>query len=207
MKKLLIFLAGAAAGSLITWYFTKNYYRKKADKEVNDVVAYFRNAHKHEMEYCAKDVQATEDLVNKMNESEPQRKSWQEQKKAYYKMSQQYQPPDEPVPEVGYYPEPHPHEDYNPPYEVTEEQVLDMMRMNDEWEQVELTYYEADDVVVEDREQMENWSEYVGPVSSKCFNSQGLYFVRNEKYKVDYEIHYEPGNFGDTSDPDFGYRM
>lgn len=198
MKKLLIFLAGAAAGSLITWYFTKEYYRKKTDEEVNNVVAHFRNAYKREVEEPRRVQQEAE---------RQQRESWQEQKKAYYKMSQQYQPPDEPVPEAGYYPEPHPHEDYNPPYEVTEEQVLDMMRMNDEWEQVELTYYEADDVVVEDREQMENWSEYVGPVSSKCFNSQGLYFVRNEKYKVDYEIHYEPGNFGDTTDPDFGYKM
>lgn len=198
MKKFLIFLAGAAAGSLITWYFTKEYYRKKTDEEVNDVVAHFRNAYKREVEEPRRVQQETE---------RQQREAWQEQKKAYYKMSQQYQPPDEPVPEVGYYPEPHPHEDYTPPYEVTEEQVLDMMRMNDEWEQVELTYYEADDVVVEDREQMENWSEYVGPVSSKCFNSQGLYFVRNEKYKVDYEIHYEPGNFGDTTDPDFGYKM
>ena len=198
MKKLLIFLAGAAAGSLITWYFTKDYYRKKADEEVNDIVAHFRNAYDREVEEPRRIQQETE---------RQQREVWQEQKKAYYKMSQRYQPPDEPVPEVGYYPEPHPHEDYNPPYEVTEEQVLDMMRMNDEWEQVELTYYEADDVVVEDREQMENWSEYVGPVSSKCFNAQGLYFVRNEKYKVDYEIHYEPGNFGDTDDPDFGYRM
>ena len=198
MKKFLIFLAGAAAGSLITWYFTKEYYRKKTDAEVNDVVAHFRNAYTREVE---------EPRRTKQEAERQQRESWQEQKKAYYKMSQQYQPPDEPVPEVGYYPEPHPHEDYNPPYEVTEEQVLDMMRMNDEWEQVELTYYEADDVVVEDREQMENWLEYVGPVSSKCFNSQGLYFVRNEKYKVDYEIHYEPGNFGDTDDPDFGYKM
>lgn len=198
MKKFLIFLAGAAAGSLITWYFTKEYYRKKTDEEVNDVVAHFRNAYTREVEEPRRVQQEAE---------RQQRESWHEQKKAYYKMSQQYQPPDEPVPEVGYYPEPHPHEDYNPPYEVTEEQVLDMMRMNDEWEQVELTYYEADDVVVEDREQMENWSEYVGPVSSKCFNSQGLYFVRNEKYKVDYEIHYEPGNFGDTDDPDFGYKM
>lgn len=198
MKKFLIFLAGAAAGSLITWYFTKEYYRKKTDEEVNDVVAHFRNAYTREVEEPRRVQQEAE---------RQQRESWQEQKKAYYKMSKQYQPPDEPVPEVGYYPEPHPHEDYNPPYEVTEEQVLDMMRMNDEWEQVELTYYEADDVVVEDREQMENWLEYVGPVSSKCFNSQGLYFVRNEKYKVDYEIHYEPGNFGDTDDPDFGYKM
>lgn len=198
MKKFIIFLAGAAAGSLITWYFTKEYYRKKTDEEVNDVVAHFRNAYTREVEEPRRVQQEAE---------RQQRESWQEQKKAYYKMSQQYQPPDEPVPEVGYYPEPHPHEDYNPPYEVTEEQVLDMMRMNDEWEQVELTYYEADDVVVEDREQMENWLEYVGPVSSKCFNSQGLYFVRNEKYKVDYEIHYEPGNFGDTDDPDFGYKM
>lgn len=198
MKKFLIFLAGAAVGSLITWYFTKEYYRKKTDEEVNDVVAHFRNAYKREVEEPRRIQQETE---------RQQREAWQEQKKAYYKMSQHYQPPDEPVPEVGYYPEPHPHEDYNPPYEVTEEQVLDMMRMNDEWEQVELTYYEADDVVVEDREQMENWSEYVGPVSSKCFNSKGLYFVRNEKYKVDYEIHYEPGNFGDTTDPDFGYKM
>ena len=198
MKKLLIFLAGAAAGSLITWYFTKEYYKKKTDEEVNDVVAHFRNAYTREVEEPRRVQQEAE---------RQQRESWQEQKKAYYKMSQQYQPPDEPVPEVGYYPEPHPHEDYNPPYEVTEEQVLDMMRMNDEWEQVELTYYEADDVVVEDREQMENGLEYVGPVSSKCFNSQGLYFVRNEKYKVDYEIHYEPGNFGDTDDPDFGYKM
>lgn len=207
MKKFLIFLAGAAAGSLITWYFTKKYYRKKTDEEVNDVVAHFRNAYNREKDYCTNDVQMTEDLVITWKSSEQQREAWQEQKKAYYKMSQQYQPPDEPVPEVGYYPEQHPHEDYNPPYEVTEEQVLDMMRMNDEWEQVELTYYEADDVVAEDREQMENWSEYVGPVSSKCFNSQGLYFVRNEKYKVDYEIHYEPGHFGDTDDPDFGYKM
>ena len=198
MKKFLIFLAGAAAGSLITWYFTKEYYRKKTDEEVNDVVAHFRNAYTREVE---------EPRRIKQEAERQQRESWQEQQKAYYKMSQQYQPPDEPVPEVGYYPEPHPHEDYIPPYEVTEEQVLDMMRMNDEWEQVELTYYDADDVVVEDREQMENWLEYVGPVSSKCFNSQGLYFVRNEKYKVDYEIHYEPGNFGDTDDPDFGYKM
>lgn len=198
MKKLLIFLAGAAAGSLITWYFTKEYYRKKTDEEVNDVVAHFRNAYKREVE---------EPRCIQQEAERQERESWQEQKKAYYKMSKQYQPPDEPVPEVGYYPELHPHEDYNPPYEVTEEQVLDMMRMNDEWEQVELTYYEADDVVVEDREQMENWLEYVGPVSSKCFNSQGLYFVRNEKYKVDYEIHYEPGSFGDTDDPDFGYKM
>lgn len=198
MKKLLIFLAGGAVGSLITWYFTKEYYRKKTDEEVNDVVEHFRNAYKREVEEPRRVQQETE---------RQQRESWQAQKEAYYKMSEKYQPPDEPVPEVGYYPEPHPHEDYNPPYEVTEEQVLDMMRMNDEWEQVELTYYEADDVVVEDREQMENWSEYVGPVSSKCFNAQGLYFVRNEKFKVDYEIHYEPGNFGDTSDPDFGYRM
>ena len=198
MKKFLIFLAGTAVGSLITWYFTKEYYRKKTDEEVNDVVAHFRNAYTREVE---------EPRRIKQEAERQQRESWQEQKKAYYKMSQQYQPPDDPVPEVGYYPEPHPHEDYNPPYEVTEEQVLDMMRMNDEWEQVELTYYEADDVVVEDREQMENWLEYVGPVSSKCFNSQGLYFVRNEKYKVDYEIHYEPGNFGDTDDPDFGYKM
>lgn len=198
MKKLLIFLAGAAAGSLITWYFTKEYYRKKTDEEVNDVVAHFRNAYKREVKEPRRIQQETE---------RQQREAWQEQREAYYAMSKKYQPPDEPVPEVGYYPEPHPHEDYTPPYEVTEEQVLDMMRMNDEWEQVELTYYEADDVVVEDREQMENWSEYVGPVSSKCFNSQGLYFVRNEKYKVDYEIHYEPGNFGDTTDPDFGYKM
>lgn len=198
MKKLLIFLAGSAVGSLITWYFTKEYYRKKTDEEVNDVVAHFRNAYKREVEEPRRIQQEAE---------RQERATFQEQRKAYYAMSKKYQPPDEPVPEVGYYPEPHPHEDYNPPYEVTEEQVLDMMRMNDEWEQVELTYYEADDVVVEDREQMENWSEYVGPVSSKCFNSQGLYFVRNEKYKVDYEIHYEPGNFGDTDDPDFGYKM
>lgn len=198
MKKLLIFLAGSAVGSLITWYFTKEYYRKKTDEEVNDVVAHFRNAYKREVEEPRRIQQEAE---------RQERATFQEQRKAYYAMSKKYQPPDEPVPEVGYYPEPHPHEDYNPPYEVTEEQVLDMMRMNDEWEQVELTYYEADDVVVEDREQMENWSEYVGPVSSKCFNAQGLYFVRNEKYKVDYEIHYEPGNFGDTDDPDFGYKM
>lgn len=198
MKKILIFLAGAAVGSLVTWYFTKEYYRKKTDEEVNDVVAHFRNAYKREVEEPRRIQQEAE---------RQERTTFQEQREAYYAMSKKYQPPDEPVPEVGYYPEPHPHEDYNPPYEVTEEQVLDMMRMNDEWEQVELTYYEADDVIVEDREQMENWSEYVGPVSSKCFNSQGLYFVRNEKYKVDYEIHYEPGNFGDTTDPDFGYRM
>lgn len=200
MKKLLIFLAGGAVGSLITWYFTKEYYRKKSDEEVNDVVEHFRNAYKREVEEPRKIQQEAE---------RQERATFQEQRKAYYAMSKKYQPPDEPVPEVGYYPEPEPHpsEDYVPPYEVTEEQVLDKMRMDDEWTQVELTYYEADDVVVEDREQMENWSEYVGPVSSKCFNSQGLYFVRNEKYKVDYEIHYEPGNFGDTDDPDFGYRM
>ena len=198
MKKFLIFLAGAAAGSLVTWYFTKEYYRKKTDEEVNDVVAHFRNAYTREVEEPRRVQQEAE---------RQERATFQEQREAYYAMSKKYQSPDEPVPDVGYYPEPHPHEDYNPPYEVTEEQVLDMMRMNDEWEQVELTYYEADDVVVEDREQMENWSEYVGPVSSKCFNSQGLYFVRNEKYKVDYEIHYEPGNFGDTDDPDFGYKM
>lgn len=200
MKKLLIFLAGGAVGSLFTWYFTKEYYRKKTDAEVNDVVEHFRNAYKREVEEPRKIQQEAERQA---------RATFQEQRKAYYAMSKKYQPTDEPVPEAGYYPEPeqHPSEDYVPPYEVTEEQVLDKMRMDDEWTQVELTYYEADDVVVEDREQMENWSEYVGPVSSKCFNSQGLYFVRNEKYKVDYEIHYEPGNFGDTDDPDFGYRM
>lgn len=200
MKKLLIFLAGGAVGSLITWYFTKEYYRKKTDEEVNDVVEHFRNAYKREVEEPRKIQQEAE---------RQEHATFREQRKAYYAMSKKYQPADEPVPEVGYYPEPeqHPSEDYVPPYEVTEEQVLDKMRMDDEWEQVELTYYEADDVVVEDREQMEDWSLYIGPVSSKCFDERGLYFVRNEKYKVDYEIHYEPGSFGDTTDPEFGYRM
>lgn len=200
MKKLLIFLAGGAVGSLITWYFTKEYYRKKTDEEVNDVVEHFRNAYKREVEEPRKIQQEAECQ---------ERATFQEQREAYYAMSKKYQPADEPVPEAGYYPEPEPHpsEDYVPPYEVTEEQVLDMMRMDDTWEQVKLTYYEADDVVVEDREQMEDWILYVGPVSSKCFDERGLYFVRNEKYKVDYEIHYEPGSFGDTTDPEFGYRM
>ena len=94
MKKFLIFLAGAAAGSLITWYFTREYYRKKTDEEVNDVVAHFRNAYTREVEEPRRRQQESE---------RQQRESWQEQKKAYYKMSQQYQPPDEPVPEVGHY--------------------------------------------------------------------------------------------------------
>ena len=73
MKKFLIFLAGAAAGSLITWYFAKEYYRKKTDEEVNDVVAHFRNAYTREVE---------EPRRIKQEAERQQRESWQEQKKA-----------------------------------------------------------------------------------------------------------------------------
>ena len=42
MKKLLIFLLGAGAGSAITWYITKETYKKIADEEIESVVEKFK---------------------------------------------------------------------------------------------------------------------------------------------------------------------
>lgn len=51
LNNLLVFVAGAAVGSLATWYFTKNYYKKIADEEIESVKEAFGiRSYKHSQE-------------------------------------------------------------------------------------------------------------------------------------------------------------
>ena len=48
MKNVIIFTVGAGVGSLLTWMFVKDYYKKIADEEIESVVERFKDRRKEE---------------------------------------------------------------------------------------------------------------------------------------------------------------
>lgn len=184
MDKLIIFLAGAGIGGFLVWQFTKEYYQRLADEEIESVLN--RDRFKSE-------------------EPEPEKEDPDVSFKVYKALTENYTKPpitdyaakyeekEEPDEEDEKLEEAHPLDDYeDQPYVIKPEEFGEL----EEYDKISLTYY-ADGFLVDGDDIIDNVEAVVGP---DALDSIGLYeddcvHVRNDKYGTDYEILLSEMNF------------
>ncbi len=165
MKKLsglFIFIAGAAAGSLVTWRYTKKIYEQRAQEEIDSVKeAYIKKPSNKKAKNPAE-----EKPENKDNSSD-----------SYHDIlrKEQYVTSDKsPTPE-------------NKPYYVISPEEFGEI---EEYEQISLTYY-ADQILADENDDViKDIDAVIGAESLTHFGEyeDDSVFVRNDRLKCDFEI-------------------
>lgn len=168
--KLLIFGVGAAIGSVVTWKFVKTKYERIADEEIESVKKIY-NYKKIAEEHAAKPEVKVQNVV----EVEPK---VNQDRVDYSKLTV----------DLGYTNESKEGgEDMcKKPYVIAPEEFGEM----DDYETVSLTYY-SDGVLTDDFDnEIEDVEGMVGEDSLDHFGEyeDDSVFVRNDRYKTDYEI-------------------
>ncbi|MCM1090071.1 MAG: hypothetical protein NC413_04455 [Muribaculum sp.] len=166
---LIIFVLGAATGSVVTWQFAKKKYEQIAEEEINSVKEVFSKR-----EQDATDVEIT---VEPQPSVEASLKKFEEK------------------PDISTYAEILKNEAYipegtemeeNKPYVISPDEFGEF----EDYDQISLTYY-ADQVLVDDGgDKIEDVDDVVGMESLTRFGEyeDDSVFVRNDRLKCDYEI-------------------
>lgn len=176
IKSIIMFTAGLAIGSVVTWKLVEAKYAKIAEDEINDIRDYYDEK--------AKNITTEAEVVkveNKPDISEYAAKIEKNGYKNYHEISEK------PVKKE--------HKN-GAPYIITPEEFGEI----DEYETVNLTYY-ADDYLADDVDELvENVDETIG---WENLNHIGEYeedalHIRNDKLKCDYEILRDLDNYKDV---------
>ena len=166
---LIIFVLGAATGSIVTWQFAKKKYEQIAEEEINSVKEMFLKR-----EQDARDVEIT---VEPQPSVEASLKKFEEK------------------PDISTYAEILKNEAYvpegtemveNKPYVISPDEFGE----NEDYDTISLTYY-ADQVLVDDGgDKIEDVDDVVGMESLTHFGEyeDDSVFVRNDRLRCDYEI-------------------
>ena len=166
---LIIFVLGAATGSIVTWQFAKKKYEQIAEEEINSVKEMFLKR-----EQDARDVEIT---VEPQPSVEASLKKFEEK------------------PDISTYAEILKNEAYvpegtemveNKPYVISPDEFGEF----EEYDTISLTYY-ADQVLVDDGgDKIEDVDDVVGMESLTHFGEyeDDSVFVRNDRLRCDYEI-------------------
>lgn len=190
-----IFAAGVAIGSAVTWYFTKKKYEQIAQEEINSVKDVFsKNAIKNES--SSADI-SKEDLDNKkagtmenekMNVAEYAKRLSKEGYTDYSKSGimvddeEEEEDSGDPGPEPeSYFGDPDAEPYVIPPEEFGEK---------DDYDRVSLSYY-SDQILADDDDQLlEDVEDTIGFESLTRFGEyeDDSVYVRNDRLKTDYEI-------------------
>lgn len=161
MSKFLIFVLGAAVGSIITWQYTKKFYEKRTQEEIESVKeTYSRKNQKHDT------------LTHDTPEKEEKKKIIENTKKIIKESKYTANNEDSA-------------EEYKP-YVISPDEFGEI----DDYEQVSLTYY-ADQILADENDDMiEDIEDIVGWDSLTHFGEyeDDSVFVRNDRLKCDYEI-------------------
>ena len=175
LTKIVIFAAGAAIGSAVTWKMLRDKYAEIAKEEIKSVKEMYSNKKKESKEKS--DVDPEENKNKKLTLDELQR---------YKKFLEN----------IKYSNTEKEDENMNRPYVISPEEFGE-----NDYDTESLTLY-ADGVLTDD---MDNKIEDVeGMVGEDSLNHFGEYeddsvFVRNDKYKTDYEILLDTRKFSDVS--------
>lgn len=189
----LAFVAGAAAGSLVTWQLVKKKYEQYAQEEIDSVKEFFSNKNE------AKTEDATEEGPEAGVIYEPKLKSIREQNAEVYGKQLQI---------LGYLQEDEDMDDDEEEIEEEPSKPLKAMKMNskkkpyvippedygeiENYDKVTLMYYEDGVLAYDDDRQMseDEINDCVGIDSLKSFGEfeDDSVHVRNEQYAIDYEI-------------------
>ena len=166
---LIIFVLGAATGSIVTWQFAKKKYEQIAEEEINSVKEMFLKR-----EQDARDVEIT---VEPQPSVEASLKKFEEK------------------PDISTYAEILKNEAYvpegtemveNKPYVISPDEFGEF----EDYDTISLTYY-ADQVLVDDGgDKIEDVDDVVGMESLTHFGEyeDDSVFVRNDRLRCDYEI-------------------
>lgn len=97
----------------------------------------------------------------------------------------------------------HPEEDHDEPYILTVEEFEDGRAGYDS---IGLSYYEGDDTLVDESEEMVEADETIGTENLEWFKGSGTdaMYIRNDRVSCDYEVIRLDGNFYDPEDAIFG---
>lgn len=179
LNNIVIFAAGAAIGSAVTWKILKERYERIAQEEINSVKeAYFGKPQDEE------EVEETEEVVEEKNALTDIREyAAQIQKQGYV----DYANTGKTNQEV---------DNVNAPYVIPPEEFGE----NDDYETISLLYF-ADKVLTDDDyELVQNVDDVVGRESLNHFGEyeDDSVFVRNDEMKADYEILLDPRNYRDV---------
>lgn len=173
-KNVLIFAAGAAIGSAVTWKFVKTKYERIANEEIESVKEFFGRG-KNKEEESEEVYEVFADGVLKEAEKiceENGYTNYSNTKKEEEEM------------------------DIDAPYVITPEEFGEL----DDYETETLTYYK-DKVLADDWDnKIENVDDLVGEESLTHFGEyeEDSVYVRNDTTKTDYEILLDERNFSDV---------
>lgn len=173
MNKVIAFVLGATAGSLITWKLVEKKYKELADQEIADVVAYYKNKEKTEETNEPKLVEhyvETDELDNTRTEYTRKVSDL-----GYTEVTKEVEKK-----EVWL----EPGVDYIAPFTITPEEFGDRGYTTKNW-----TYYsdfvltdEIGDIICEPEKFIGDGLEHFGEYADDSV------FVRNENIECDYEI-------------------
>ena len=162
VKEILCFAIGAAAGFGTATYLMKTKYEAMVEEETKSAMEWVKNKGS-EKDKDSDESMSHSDEVNKYNEIAPN----------YNTIAKK-------VEETGLL-------DENEPYRISEG---DYLMDDDEYGKVSLDYYSDDHSLYEDGEFISNIEDVVGSDNLEMFKSidEDVMYVRNEKFKIDYEI-------------------
>lgn len=193
LSKILFFAAGAIVGSVATWKFVEEKYKRIADEEIESVKEHLR-ARAEELEFVDKDVEEEEVSHPEINET-----SIKEVKKATYVDYSAI------TRDLGYVPEPKEDEDNatekqpgTSPYTIGQNDF----DMNEDYIVDSMLYHADDYLTDEHNELIDNIEDSVG---YECLNEfkesdTDVIYVRNDETKTDYEILKVDTNYKDLVD-------
>ena len=200
MNKIFIFVLGAAVGSLVTWKFVEEKYRRIADEEIESVKETFKNRESKiaEDEKQAEELGVTspsKEFYSQLKESTDKLTedmcNYQKLASNYNSNSKDYKYTDENG--EGEIVEDEP-EDYPEPYVIAPEEFGEL----EDYQTESLIYYEDKVVATDDDRIVDDVEVLIGDALEHFGDYEDdAVHVRNEKEKTDYEILRSEKNYTD----------
>lgn len=197
MHKALYFTFGVAVGAGASWYFWKEYHRKRADEEIQSVKEAFASKKAEEGKSEKKEVQMTVDLAADSVTYEKERQSKLQDYRAMVRESG-YRSRTSPKDLLEDDPnEPPPGDNVTKPYVIRPEEFDTL----DNYDAVCYTYY-ADGVLVDEDEDPLEIPEIATAIGLDFASHFGDYdedsvHIRNDLRRIDYEIVRDLRKYGD----------
>lgn len=174
-----IFIAGAAIGSAATWYYTKRYYEKITQEEIDDVKAKFSykvpSEEPKEKKEDSQDQKAVADIAREKPSVSEYAKKLSKEGYTNYSNSEGEKTKEK------YF-----GDSESKPYVISP----DEFRSDEDYDVISLTYY-ADHILADENDEIvEDVEDSVGFESLTHFGEyeDDSVFVRNDRLKVEYEI-------------------
>lgn len=191
LNNFLFFTAGAVIGSVVTWKFVKNKYEQLAQEEIDSVKAAYR-PHEDEPEPKVPDNNVESGYVPNKTDLNSYSKTLATQKYTDYTSAKEGMAnTTKPAEEV---------DDMERPYVIAPEDFGELPG----YRNVSLLYFNDGVLTDSQYEPVEDTDSLVGLDSLDHFGEyeDDSVFVRNDKYKTDYEILKDPRDFADLLGPE-----